>query len=136
MALRHCSGAVLAGGASSRFGGKAKGLALVGGERVVDRVLGALRGASDEQMLISNDRTVRTALPTIPAHGDVRTERGSIVGLHSALTHCREAVLVVAWDMPFVSGALLSELRRQGEACGSAVIPEGMHGPEPLCAYY
>ena len=52
------------------------------------------------------------------------------------MTLCREAVLVVAWDMPFVSAALLAELRRHGEARDEAVIPEGVSGPEPLCAYY
>jgi len=136
MPSRHCSGAVLAGGASRRFGGGRKGLALVGGQRVVDRVLGALGSITDEQMLIANDRLIRDAVLTVCSHGDVRTERGSIVGLHSALTHCREAVLVVAWDMPFVSAALLAELRRKGEALDSAIIPEGVRGPEPLCAYY
>src|SRR5690348_13408192 len=136
MATGHCSGVVLAGGASSRFGGNAKGLATVGGVRVVDRVVAALRGVTDEQMLIANDRGIRAAVTSVPSHSDVRTERGSIIGLHSALTHCREAALVAAWDMPFVSSALLAQLRRQGEARSAAVIPEGRDGPEPLCAYY
>jgi molybdopterin-guanine dinucleotide biosynthesis protein A len=136
MESRHCSGVVLAGGLSTRFGGKAKGLVRVGGERVVDRVIAALARATDDQMLIANDPFVRDAVRTVPCHGDVRTERGSIVGLESALTHCRDAALVVAWDMPFVSAELLGELRRLGEARGTAVIPEGSNGPEPLCAYY
>ena len=136
MAKRHCSGVVLAGGASTRFGGNAKGLATVGGARVVDRVVAVLRGVTDEQMLIANDRAIRAAVTSVPSHPDVRIERGSIIGLHSALTRCREAALVVAWDMPFVSSPLLAELRRQGEARSAAVIPEGRSGPEPLCAYY
>jgi molybdopterin-guanine dinucleotide biosynthesis protein A len=136
MRSRHCSGVVLAGGASSRFGGKPKGLARIGTERVVDRVITALRLATDEQMLIANDRAIREAVPGLVVRRDVRTERGSLVGLHTALTHSREAALVVAWDMPFVSAALLAELRRLGEARGAAVIPEGARGPEPLCAYY
>src|SRR5690349_18078252 len=136
MHLRHCSGVVLAGGASRRFGGGAKGLAVVAGARVVDRVLAALTATTDEQMLIANDRYIRAAVPAVPSHPDVRTERGSLVGLHSALTHAREAALVVAWDMPFVSAPLLAELRRLGERRGAAVFPEGLRGPEPLCAYY
>jgi molybdopterin-guanine dinucleotide biosynthesis protein A len=136
MQSRQCSGVVLAGGASTRFGGQAKGLLLVGGERVVDRVIAALTTVTDEQMLIVNDRAVRAAVCGIPSHPDVRTERGGIVGVHSALTHCRGAALVVAWDMPFVAPALLAELRRQGEQHQAAVFPEGEEGPEPLCAYY
>lgn len=136
MQSRHCSGVVLAGGASSRFGGRAKGLALVAGERVVDRVIAAITRVTDEQMLIANDRAIRSAVPRIRSFPDARNDRGSIVGLHSALMHCREAALAVAWDMPFVSADLLGELRRQGEALGVACIPEGSRGAEPLCAYY
>ena len=132
----HCSGVVLAGGASARFGGTPKGLASIGGTRVVDRVIAALASVTDEQMLIANHSAVRDAVHGVPCRRDVRTERGSIVGLHSALTHCRDAALVVAWDMPFVAPDLLAELRRLGEARGAAVLPEGARGPEPLCAYY
>ena len=136
MIARHCSGVVLAGGASSRFGGGAKGLATVGGRRIVDRALEALRGATDEQFLITNDRSVAESLPDVSSFEDARHGRGSLIGLHSALTHCREAAVVVAWDMPFVSTALLSRLRRRGEARGRPAIPVGADGPEPLCAYY
>jgi len=66
----------------------------------------------------------------------VRTERASLVGLHSALSYCRDGVLVVAWDMPFVPRALLARLRALGEAASAAVIPAAPEGPEPLCAYY
>jgi molybdopterin-guanine dinucleotide biosynthesis protein A len=48
------------------------------------------------------------------------------------------AVLVVAWDMPFVTAELLLGLRRRGEDGAAAVVP--VHGPErwaePLCAWY
>jgi molybdopterin-guanine dinucleotide biosynthesis protein A len=52
------------------------------------------------------------------------------------LTYCADAALLVAWDMPFVSTALLSALRRRGEEESAAVIPEIQTGLEPLCAYY
>jgi molybdopterin-guanine dinucleotide biosynthesis protein A len=131
-----CSGAVLAGGANRRFDGIAKGLLQVGGRRVVDRVLDELRRATDELFLITNDRRVREATSEVPGFADVRRERGSLIGLHSALTHCRDAVIVAAWDMPFLSSALLAALRERGEQGSTAVIPEGPFGPEPLCAYY
>src|SRR5256885_4902290 len=103
MIRRHCSGVVLAGGASRRFGGLPKGLSEVGGRRIVGRVLDAARAASDECFLITNDGRVRDAVPDVPVFPDTRRERGSLVGLHTALSHCREAALVVAWDMPFVT---------------------------------
>jgi len=131
-----CSGAVLAGGANTRFNGVTKGLLEVGGRRIIDRVCDALRGATDELFLITNDRGVSEAVRDTPAFGDVRHERGSLIGLHSALTHCRDAVIVVGWDMPFLNTALLVELRERGERSSAAAVPEGPFGPEPLCAYY
>lgn len=132
----RCTGIVLAGGANRRFGGLPKGLAVIDGQRVVDRVLDALRPVSDELLLITNDVTVRDALAVVTAREDLRAERSSLVGLHSALTYCRDGALVVAWDMPFVTGALLAELRRLGETASAATVPTGPEGPEPLCAYY
>jgi molybdopterin-guanine dinucleotide biosynthesis protein A len=135
MIARQCSGAVLAGGGSRRFGGLPKGLCEVGGRRIVDRVIDALRSAADECFLISNDPDV-AGVTGVPIYGDARPERASLVGLHSALVHCRDAALVVAWDMPFVSTHLLEHLRAVGERAAAAVIPSGPRGPEPLCAYY
>ena len=136
MVERHCSGAVLAGGMNARFGGAPKGLSVIDGRRVVDRVLDALAGVVDERFIITNDAAIREAVTDVAAHGDERAERGSLVGLHSALQHCRTAALVVAWDMPFVSAALLAHLRAVGERAGAAAIPLGRSGPEALCAYY
>ena len=47
-------------------------------------------------------------------------------------------MLVVAWDMPFVTAALLRALRAEGERGASAVAPVSGNPPraEPLCAYY
>ena len=136
MVERHCSGAVLAGGANARFGGAPKGLSIIDGRRVVDRVLDALADVVDERFLITNDPAIRDAVGDVPVYGDERSERGSLVGLHSALSHCRAAVLVVAWDMPFFSAALLAHLRDVGERAGAAAIPVSLSGPEPLCAFY
>ena len=136
MSHRHCSGAILAGGANTRFAGEAKGLAEVGGRRIVDRAVEALHGAVDETFLITNDGRVSAAIPNVRSYPDRYPRRASLVGLHSALWHCREAVIVVAWDMPFVTSELLSALRARGEAAHAAVLPLGPRGPEPFCAYY
>jgi molybdopterin-guanine dinucleotide biosynthesis protein A len=136
MTVRRCSGVVLAGGANARFGGVAKGLLEVGGRRVVDRVFDALRDVTDELLLITNDPSVRAGGDAVAVYGDVRQERGSLTGLHSALTRCADAALVVAWDMPFLSSPLLMMLRRAGEEEEAAAIPESTRGLEPLCAYY
>src|SRR5690242_14171820 len=134
--ISRCTGVVLAGGSSLRFGGARKGLLTLGTRRVVDWTLDALAAATDELLLISNDVAVTSALPSVPARPDVRHERGSLVGLHSALAYCADAALVVGWDMPFVSPKLLLALREMGERAQEAIIPESPEGLEPLCAYY
>jgi molybdopterin-guanine dinucleotide biosynthesis protein A len=136
MVERHCSGAVLAGGANARFGGTPKGLEIIDGRRVVDRALDALGGAVDERFLITNDPAIRESVSGVVSYADTRPERGSLVGLHSALAHARTAALVVAWDMPYLSADLLAHLRAVGERASAAAIPVGPTGPEPLCAYY
>jgi molybdopterin-guanine dinucleotide biosynthesis protein A len=86
--------------------------------------------------VISNDPDAAQWLFGVPAVADVRPERGSLVGIHSALTHAGGDVLVVAWDMPFVSGGLLELLRARRATARYAVIPEGPRGPDPFCAIY
>jgi molybdopterin-guanine dinucleotide biosynthesis protein A len=104
--------------------------------RIVDRVAAALRSATNGMMVISNDADAGDWLPGIPAYSDVRPERGSLVGIHSALTHARDDVLVVAWDMPFVSAELLELLCTHRSRARFAVVPEGPAGLDPFCAIY
>ncbi len=133
-----CTGVILAGGQSSRYGGRAKGLERVHGERVIDRVAAVLGAVTDSLLLIANDPSAASWLPGVRVEGDVRPGIGSLGGIHAALVHAGTAVLVVAWDMPFVPKALLAELRAMGDSA-DVVAPESgssRRGLEPLCAYY
>lgn len=129
-------GAILAGGASARFGGEPKGLHRVGGERIIDRVAAALRAVADELILIANTPDASRWLDGVPAFADARAERGSIVGIHSALSHASDRVLVVAWDMPFVTPSLLASIAEHATRSPYAAVPESTRGLEPLCAAY
>ncbi len=135
----RCTGVILAGGGATRFDGAPKGLELVGGRRIIDRVADALREAADELLLGANAPEAVGWLPGVRTAGDVRTGEGAIGGLHAALHHAGGAVLVVAWDMPFVPGALLRALRARGEAGADVAAPASDlsgRGIEPLCAWY
>lgn len=64
---------------------------------------------------------------------------GPLGGIATALMAAAgHPVLLVAWDMPFVTGELLAELRSRGERGACAVVPvlgtEEWY--EPLCAWY
>jgi molybdopterin-guanine dinucleotide biosynthesis protein A len=132
-------GAVIAGGASSRFGGEAKGLLRVGGERIIDRVANALRraiGDASHLVVISNAPEAREWLDGVRVISDLREERGSLVGIHSALSYANDDVMVVAWDMPFVTAALLQLIQDRGRDAAFVTVPESGSGPEPFCALY
>ena len=134
-----CTGVILAGGQATRFGGLPKGLEIVQGVRVIDRVAGALTGICDALLLIANDPAAAHWLPGVPVTPDVRPGLGSLGGLLTALTSAGGPVLVVAWDMPFVPEGLLRTLRQTGESGAyDAVLPrsDSRRGAEPLCAYY
>ena len=107
--------------------------------RIADRVLGALREATDNRLVVANDPQATAWFAGERVISDATRGLGPLMGLATALDAAGgAAVLVVAWDMPFVTGALLRALRDRGERSGTAAAP--MHGPgrwiEPLCAYY
>ncbi len=132
-----CTGVILAGGQASRYGGRPKGLERVHGVRVIDRVADVLRSVSDALLLIANDPDAAGWLPAVRVESDVRPGVGSLGGIHAALVHARTAVLVVAWDMPFVPRGLLAELIALGAHADVAAPESGSRrGLEPLCAYY
>ena len=139
-------GAVLAGGAARRYGGLPKGLEEIGGRRILDRVADAVAAATGAPpLLVANDPRApswRTDLRTVP---DVRPGCGSLGGIYSAVLAGPDAVLCVAWDMPFVTIELLRALL-EGSTGWDAFLPEsdpkglptgrGRRGVEPLCAVY
>jgi len=133
-------GAVLAGGAASRYGGIPKGLLHVGGERIFDRVVDTITWVlKDMPLLIANAPDAATWRPELDTTADVRAGYGTLGGIYTAVTAGEGPVLCAAWDMPFLTGPLLRslvDLFETGEY--DAVLPEssGRRGLEPLCAVY
>ena len=131
------TGVVLAGGLSTRYAGKPKGLERVHGVRIIDRVRAALEPVVDDLLLIANDDAAGAWLPGVRWERDVLRDVGSVAGIHAALVHSATSVLVVAWDMPFVPAALLAALRDAGQDADVAVPrSDSRRGLEPLCAFY
>jgi molybdopterin-guanine dinucleotide biosynthesis protein A len=141
----HCIGAIIAGGRATRFGGVAKGLEQVGGVRMIDRVAAALRESCDELIIVANDATATAWIPGVRAVTDVRPGFGALGGVYTALAKAvsgsseTAAIVALAWDSPFVPGALLRALRDAGESANAdAAVPTSGSpwGFEPLCAWY
>lgn len=133
-------GAVLAGGAASRYGGVPKGLLSVGGGRILDRVVERVQAVTGAPpLLIANAPGASAWRPDLKTIPDARPGCGSLGGIYTAVMAAPEPVLCVAWDMPFVPEALLRALV-DGQAAGNydAFLPESSsrRGLEPLCAVY
>jgi molybdopterin-guanine dinucleotide biosynthesis protein A len=135
----HCTGAIIAGGRATRFGGVAKGLERVGGVRIIDRAAAALRDACNELIIVANDPAAGGWISGVRAVRDLRPESGPLGGLQTALANGGAAVLVLSWDSPFVPAGLVRALRDAGEAAeADAAVPvsNSLWGFEPLCAWY
>ncbi len=119
--------------------GAPKGLERVGGERMIDRVARALAEATDSLLVVANDPVAGDWLRGVQVVADATPGLGALGGIHTALEHAGTDVIVVAWDMPFVPGAVLSALRAEGERGGAHVVAPASASPwgfEPLAAWY
>ncbi len=134
---RRC-GVLLAGGASTRFGGTPKGLAQLGGMRIADFVLRALDAVCTETIVAANDPAARAWFPQHRIVADSTPGRGALGALETALTAATAPTVVVcAWDMPFVTAPVLEALAAAVDAGASCCVPTYANGTsEPLCAAY
>jgi molybdopterin-guanine dinucleotide biosynthesis protein A len=129
------AGAILAGGSARRMGGVAKGLEVVGGRRIVDHVAAALRPLTAEVVLVGAPLAVAASLSGLRSVADEFPGAGPLGGIISALRATRRDTLVVAWDMPFVTEAVLGALL-EAPADADASVPRENGQLEPLCALY
>jgi molybdenum cofactor guanylyltransferase len=131
-------GAILAGGGATRFGGVPKGLELVGGRRILDRLVDAFVAALGElPLLIANLPEAGSWRPDLRVVPDLKPGLGALGGLYTAVREAPAPVVVVAWDMPFVVPGLIGALAA-GLTGADACLPEsdGPRGLEPMCAGY
>src|SRR6202158_1865884 len=139
-------GFVLAGGKSSRMGGRAdKAFLEFRGQTLLDRALDVI-GTVCERVAIVGD-PAKFAKYGSSKHGSSKYESvvadifpgcGPLGGIHAALVHSpAELNLMLAVDMPFVSGELLAFLFAAAEASDAIVtVPRSGKGLQPLCAVY
>lgn len=131
-------GVILAGGGATRFEGRPKGLEVVGGRRILDRVVDELVTAlGTPPLLVANAADAATWRPDLEVVADDQPGLGALGGIYTAVVKGPAPVVVVAWDMPFLGASLLRALA-DGLADADACLPSsgGPRGIEPLCAAY
>jgi molybdopterin-guanine dinucleotide biosynthesis protein A len=116
----HILGVILAGGRSQRFGGGDKGLAAVGGQSILSRVIDRFRPQVGALVLNANGEAERFAqfgLPVI-ADGDspgLGPLSGLLAGMDWAREHASGArvIATVSADVPFLPCDLVKRLEAE-----------------------
>jgi molybdopterin-guanine dinucleotide biosynthesis protein A len=117
------AGALLVGGASSRFGSP-KALARFEGELLAERAHRVLAQAFDRVVVVGKAAD-RLELP-FPVLDDGSETRAAIVGVAAAIRHTEaDVVVVLPTDMPFVTPDLLLALAEAAEGAEAAVPQTG-----------
>jgi molybdopterin-guanine dinucleotide biosynthesis protein A len=120
------------------MGGRPKGLASVGGVRILDRLVAVFEEAlGTRPLLVANAEDAPTWRPDVRVVRDVRPGTGTLGGIYTAVLSAPAPVVTIAWDMPFVTAPLIGALAA-GLENADACLPEsgGPRGLEPLCAAY
>jgi molybdopterin-guanine dinucleotide biosynthesis protein A len=134
--IAPCSGVILAGGLSSRFGGRDKAMLEWNGRPFLDHIRHAFGDCFREILLVTNtpghfaawDMTLAT---------DLFSERSSLTGIHAGLFYASQPfAFVTACDTPLLQPDLIRMLLDAVNDDIDVVIPKTEQGLEPLCAVY
>jgi molybdopterin-guanine dinucleotide biosynthesis protein A len=129
------TGVVQAGGKSTRMGGRPKALLELGGRRIIERVLDAVRPVVDDVLIVTNTPDLYRFLD-VPMVADVYPEHGSLGGIFTGLAAAPgDVAFTVACDMPFVHREI-ARLVVARAAEGDVVIPRVGDQLETLHAVY
>jgi len=129
------TGVIQAGGKSTRMGGETKALLELGGRRIVERVLDAVRPVVDDVLIVTNTPALYGFLG-VPMVADIYPDHGSLGGIFSGLSAAGgDAAFTVACDMPFLHPDVARlVIGRAGQ--GDVVIPRVGEQLETLHALY
>ncbi len=133
-------GAILAGGASRRFG-RDKTFAVVGGRRLIDTAVSALADAESVTILLGGDERVRSVADALPPGVEVLADdfpgRGPLGGLATILVrHPHDWVALLAVDLPRVPRFWWRALAAHHRPDARAIVPRGATRWEPAAALY
>ena len=125
------TGAILAGGGSTRIGSPKHALSLPNGSTMIEAVATAL-GAVCEHLVILG---AEDAMPALPHIADLRPSCGPLGGIEALLaSNIDTQYLVCPCDLPFVTSELFNALLQPTQATATVLRLEGSQQLEPLPA--
>ena len=113
--------------------GRDKALIPLNGQSLIAHIAQILAPIFDETIVVTADPTIARAAG-LSAVADVFLNRGSLGGIHAALTHFGAPTFVVACDMPYLNADFIRYLCADFD--GIARVPLSDDGFEPLHAIY
>jgi molybdopterin-guanine dinucleotide biosynthesis protein A len=131
-----CSGVILAGGLSTRYGGENKAFLRVGGARILDRLFAAYTDLFDEIILVTNNPLEFLEWDAMIV-SDIFPVRSSLTGIHAGLFYASNPfAFFTACDTPFLKKEVIATVLEHIDPAADLVIPQTSAGLEPLCAAY
>jgi molybdenum cofactor guanylyltransferase len=123
-------GAIIAGGNSTRMGGREKSFVELAGATLLERTLSRLRFQVDDVVINANGDASRFATTGVTVVEDILTHVATpLAGLQAALyygaSHGFDAVVTVPSDAPFLPLDLVERLLEGGEVTGAAIARSG-----------
>jgi molybdenum cofactor guanylyltransferase len=123
-------GAIIAGGQSTRMGGREKSFLDLAGTTLLERTLSRLRFQVDDVVINANGDASRFASTSMVVVEDILTDvRTPLAGLQAALYYGAsqgfDAVVTVPSDSPFLPLDLVERLLEGGEVTGAAIARSG-----------
>ena len=136
-------GLILAGGRSTRMGGKHKGDLRYEDQTFLERIIGEFASCA-ERIWISYGTEMRRDYPGCVSICDEYPGCGPMGGIHAGLKRCRsDYMMVAACDMPFVKKELyhlleneLEKAQQESEAVYVGAVPVADGRVHPLAAVY
>ncbi len=127
------TGIILAGGKNSRMGTD-KGLLLIDGKRMVERIASVLKPLVDEIIIITNGHNYDYL--GYHTYKDLFRDCGPMGGIYTALQVSKtERNFIVSCDMPFLTEELVQFIIKNSVDTEIA-LPLHHEKLEPLCAVY
>ena len=128
------TGAILAGGESSRMG-QDKALLELDRKSFIQRIAEVLQEVV-ECVIIVSDHGERYGFLRLPIYEDIYKNCGPLAGIHSALTNATtEGVFIVSCDMPFLSPEVIRYVI-DSKSCDDVTLLSTRNGFQPLCGLY
>ena len=134
MIAEHITGAILAGGKSSRMG-EDKALLELNGKSFIQQITETLQSVFHKVIIIS-DRGEKYQFLDLAIYQDIFKECGPLGGIHSALRNAEtKKVFIVSCDLPLMTSDAIGHLVARAHE-GIIVVPSLQKRVQPLFGIY